>query len=445
MDALRDYQTRAVEAVRGALSHTLSALRATGETRGPRVLLVLPTGGGKGTIIATLASSAAARGKRVLVIVHRREIVLDIAQRTRRRGTACGVILAGEPRTEALVQVAGVATMDAREIDADADLVIVDESHHIVAATWSAITARRPQAYVLGLTATAERSDGRGLREAFDELVVGATVRELMDLGVLAPCDVVGPGKRQSRLSMAPFEAWQRWAVGRPTVAFCATIAESKALVDALTAQGAAAAHLDGGTPKRRRDAILEDFAEGRLDVVSNVAVLTEGWDCARAEVILLARGCESWGAYRQIIGRGLRFGSNRAKRCLLIDLCGAVHQHGMPDADRAVTLDGVAAKPKGDADAIRQCAECGAVYYVAQHPRACPQGHVPPPQPVREVKPAPVGLITSTATREEMQAEFDRLSALRRERGWKPAAVPVMFKQKFGFWPSRFRERRVA
>jgi superfamily II DNA or RNA helicase len=444
--SLYPYQQRAVRGVREALTRGLATLRASGETRGPRALLVLPTGGGKGTIIASLAISAAARGKRVLTIVHRREIVLDIAKRVRSGDMACGVILAGEPRTEALVQVAGVATMDAREIDVDADLVIVDEAHHAVAATWAAITARNPRAHVVGLTATPVRSDGQGLKDAFDELVVGSTIAELVGLGVLAPVDVVGPARRQSALSMAPFEAWQQHAGGRPTVAFCATIAESRALVAALTEQGVAAAHVDGDTSRRRRDAILEDFSAGRLDVVSNVAVLTEGWDCARAEVILLARGCDSPGTLLQTIGRGRRFGDDASKRCLLVDLCGAVHQHGMPDAPRDWTLDGLRAPAKGSADAIRQCPECGAVYLVAEHPRACPAGHVPPPQPEREVKPAPVSFITSTVPRAELQAEFDRLSQLARERRWKPNAVPVLFKQRFGFWPARMREtRRVA
>ena len=434
MSALRAYQLRAVEAVRDAFG------------RVKRVLLVLPTGGGKTHTAAALIARAHARGRRCLFLVHRREIVRDTACRLQAAGIPCGVVMAGERATDAPVQVASVQTIAARELAPPADLLIWDEAHHVAADTWRTIAAQYPGAYHLGLTATPVRSDGQGLRDAFDELVVGSTVAELVALGVLAPVDVVGPARRQSALSMAPFEAWQQHAGGRPTVAFCATIAESRALVAALTEQGVAAAHVDGDTSRRRRDAILEDFAAGRLDVVSNVAVLTEGWDCARAEVILLARGCDSPGTLLQTIGRGRRFGDDASKRCLLVDLCGAVHQHGMPDAPRDWTLDGLRAPAKGSADAIRQCPECGAVYLVAEHPRACPAGHVPPPQPEREVKPAPVSFITSTVPRAELQAEFDRLSQLARERRWKPNAVPVLFKQRFGFWPARMREtRRVA
>ena len=434
MSALRVYQLRAVEAVRDAF----------GRVR--RVLLVLPTGAGKTHTAAALIARAHARGRRCLFLVHRREIVRDTACRLQAAGIPCGVVMAGERATDAPVQVASVQTIAARELHPPADLLIWDEAHHVAADTWRTIAAQYPGAYHLGLTATPVRSDGQGLRDAFDELVVGSTIAELVGLGVLAPVDVVGPARRQSQLSMAPFEAWQQHAGGRPTVAFCATIAESRDLVAALTEQGVAAAHVDGDTSRRRRDAILEDFAAGRLDVVSNVAVLTEGWDCARAEVILLARGCDSPGTLLQTIGRGRRYGADPSKRCLLVDLCGAVHQHGMPDAPRDWTLDGLRAPAKGSADAIRQCPECGAVYLVAEHPRACPAGHVPPPQPVREVKPAQVSRITSTVPRAELQAEFDRLSQLARERRWKPNAVPVLFKQRFGFWPARMREtRRVA
>lgn len=432
--SLRPYQLRAVTAVRDAF----------GRVR--RVLLVLPTGAGKTHTAAELIARAHRKGRRVLFLVHRREIVRDTARRLRALGIPCGVVMAGEPVTDAPVQVASVQTIAARELAVAAEFLIWDEAHHVAADTWRTIAALYPGAHHLGLTATPVRSDRAGLRDAFDELVIGSTIRELTDLGVLAPCDVVGPARRQSALSMAPFEAYQRWAVGRPTVAFCATVRESLALVEALTEAGVAAAHVDGSTPTKRRDRILEDFAEGRIDVVSNVNVLTEGWDCARAEVILLARGCDAPGAFLQMIGRGLRIGANPAKRCLLIDLCGVVWQHGMPDADRDWTLDGLAAAAANDDDdAIRQCAECGAVYVVADHPRACPNGHPAPPPPPREVKPAPLSFITATVPRAVMQAEFDRLSALARERRWKPKAVPTLFKQRFGFWPSGMRETRKS
>lgn len=432
---LRPVQLRAVDQLRDAF----------GRVR--RVLLVAPTGFGKTACAAELMHRAHRRGRRVLFLVHRREIVKDTARRLRKRGVPCGVVMVGEPRTDDPVQVASVQTLTAREITlalGPGDLVVWDEAHHCDADTYRAIAALYPDPYHLGLTATPERSDRRGLRDAFDELVVGATITELVGLGLLAPIRVIGPAKRQGALSMAPFEAIRRFALGRPTVAFLESVTASRAMVEALAAEGIAAAHLDGNTPARRRDAILEDFEAGRIDVLSNVYVLTEGWDSARAEVCLLARGCEGVGPFLQMIGRVRRIGDDPAKEALLIDLCGAVHQHRMPDADRDWTLDGLA-KPAAndDGEGISQCPECGAVYETALYPGACPNGHTRPAPPPREVKPAPLVRITSTVEREEMQREFDRLSQLARERRWKPNAVPVLFKQRFGFWPARMRETR--
>jgi superfamily II DNA or RNA helicase len=437
---LRPVQIRALDHIRDAF----------GRTR--RVLLVAPTGFGKTAVASELMVRAHRKGRRCLFLVHRREIVKDTARRLRERGIPAGVVMVGEPRVEAAVQVASVQTIAARELTVPADFVIEDEAHHLAADLWRNIAAQYPDAHHLGLTATPERSDRQGLRDAYGELVEGATIAELVALKLLAPIDVVGPGKRQSALFMAPLEALQRFAGPpsgsgfqiRPTVAFLDSVTASRALVEACTEQGIAAAHIDGNTPPRRRDAILEDFEAGRIDVLSNVFVLTEGWDCARAEVCLLARGCEGVGPFLQMVGRVRRVGDDPTKRALLIDLCGAVWQHRMPDADREWTLDGLKHPAANDDDlVIRQCAECGAVYEASKYPRACPNGHVRPPPPRKEIAPASVSLIRATVSRAEMQAEFDRLSQLAREREWKPKAVPVLFKQRFGFWPSGMRETR--
>ncbi|MDB4931236.1 MAG: type restriction protein res subunit [Myxococcaceae bacterium] len=435
---LRPVQLRAVDQLRDAF----------GRVR--RVLLVAPTGFGKTACAAELMLRAYQRGRRVLFLVHRREIVKDTARRMRAGGVPCGVAMVGEPRTDDRVQVASIQTITARELVfalGRGDLVVFDEAHHCDADTYRAIAAVYPEPFILGLTATPERSDRRGLRDAFDEIVIGATVAELVRLELLAPIDVVGPAKRQSALSATPLEAYQRHALGRPTVAFVESVGASRAFAAALGEQGIAAAHLDGNTPARRREAILEDFDAGRLDVLSNVFVLTEGWDSHRAEVCLLARGCDAPGPFLQMIGRVRRFGDHLTKRALLIDLCGAVWQHRMPDAHREWTLDGLAKRAANDdGDAIRQCPECGAVYVAADYPGACPNGHERPAPPPREVKPAPLVRITSVVERAEMQREFDRLSQLARERRWKPKAVGALFKQRFGFWPAGFREtRRVA
>jgi len=425
--ALRDYQRRAIEDVRAAY-----------RTGARSVLLVMPTGAGKTATAAQLLAWAVARGRRCLFVVHRREIVLDTARRLRAAEVPCGVVMADEPVTDAPVQVCSVATLTARAQHPPADLIVWDEAHHCAAETYREIRAQYPTAWHLGLTATPERSDGAPLGDAFERLIAPITVAELVEAGHLAPIDVVAPSTRlQSAICATPADAWRTHGGGRPAVIFTGTIAESRECVEAL---GERAAHLDGSTPRRERDEILRRFEAGELDVVSNCAVLTEGWDSARAEVCVLARGCGSLPVYLQTIGRVRRTGGRTNKRCLLLDLAGAVHEHGMPDEDREWSLDeGQAARKKGDREALSTCLYCGAVVrYAARGQRCARCGHDWPPPERVEVRAQTLGAVTITATRREREDELTRLERIARERGYKPGWVGVRFKEKFGFWPRR-------
>ena len=423
---LRPHQTRAIDDVREAFR------------RHRRVLLVAPTAFGKTATSAQLIAWAVARGRRVLFLVHLREVVLDTARRLTAAGVACGVLMAGEPTSEASVQVACVATVATRGVHPPAELVVWDEAHHAAAASYEAIAAQYPTAWHLGLTATPERGDGAGLRDAFDEIVVGATVRELVDGGWLAPIDVVAPPTRLAGIAADPCEAWARVAGGRPTVAFARTIAESEALARGLSERGIEARHVDGGTSTRERDAALALFAAGRVQVLCNVFVLTEGWDAPRAEVCLMARGCGSASMFLQCIGRVRRM--TPGKRALLIDLAGVVHEHGHPDEDREYTLDGVGRRAKDEREWLSQCQACGCVVEGSKRGVRCPQCGAawPAPPPTRLVRrelSAPV-IVPAGVKRDALA----RLWATARERGYRPGWVGIQFKQRFGHWPAGVR-----
>ena len=180
--ALRDYQVKAVAAIRAAF------------TQYRRVLFVLPTGGGKTVIFAYITSHAAAKGNRVIVLAHRQEIADQISVALTAMGVPHGRIQPGYAMTDDLVQVGMVQTV-ARRLEAipAPALLVIDEAHHAVAGTWAKIAAAWPNAKVLGVTATPERLDGVGLRDAFDQMVVGPDVRELIDAGYLAPFRYLAP------------------------------------------------------------------------------------------------------------------------------------------------------------------------------------------------------------------------------------------------------------
>ncbi len=171
---LRPYQNDAVARVRDAYR--------VGRRRVP---LVSPTGSGKTVTFAHILAGAARRGKRVLILAHRAEIIEQIEAALKLAGVAYGVIAAGHPEIDSPVQIASVATV-ARRLDRwrdRFDFVVVDECHRSVAGSWAAVLASQPRAHVLGVTATPERLDGRGLGELFDELVVGPSTAELIKAG----------------------------------------------------------------------------------------------------------------------------------------------------------------------------------------------------------------------------------------------------------------------
>ena len=172
---LRPYQEISVVAIRAAF------------TSYRRVLFVLPTGGGKTVIFLFIALAAMALGNRVVAVAHRQEIVDQTSAALTAMGVPHGRIQPGYAMTDDLVQVAMIQTLVNR-LDAidEPVLLIIDECHHAVSDTYRKITNAWLNAWVLGVTATPERLDGVGLRDAFDTMVAGPNVRELIDAGHLA-------------------------------------------------------------------------------------------------------------------------------------------------------------------------------------------------------------------------------------------------------------------
>lgn len=430
--ALRDYQRRAIASVRDAY-----------RVGARSVLLVMPTGAGKTATAAQLIAWAVARGRACAFVVHRREIVLDTHRRLAAAGVPCGVVMAGERVAQAPVQVCSVQTLAAREHHPRADLVIWDEAHHVAADTYRDIRAQYPSAWHLGLTATPERSDGAPLGDAFEKIVAPISVRELVEQRHLAPIDVIAP---QTRLTGAigadPVEALTTHAPGRPAIIFASSVQDSRAYADRI---GPRAAHIDGGTPRAERDAILARFERGDLDVISNVFVLTEGWDSARAEVCVLARGCGSLAVYLQAIGRVRRTGGRDDKRCTLLDLAGAVHEFGLPDEDRVWSLTTGQSKAKSDRAWIAQCLACGlAVEGARLRPgpdgrRRCPRCGAPmkgrDPLEVRKAKLARVE-IARNEDGGSRRAFLERMQRVAEARGYKPGWAAHQYKSRYGAWP---------
>jgi superfamily II DNA or RNA helicase len=169
MIELRPYQQRGL--------HEIRAAYAAGAKR---VLYQAPTGSGKTVLFSVLVDGAMRKCKRCIITAHRIEIVEQVSAALAGMAVPHGIIAPGYPDTPEPVQVASIATL-VRRIDRHDhyDLIVIDESHHAVAGSWRRVIDAMPRAKVLGVTATPERLDGRGLADVFDEMVIGPTVAEL--------------------------------------------------------------------------------------------------------------------------------------------------------------------------------------------------------------------------------------------------------------------------
>ena len=435
---LRPYQQRTIELLR--------------ERCNDRPLLCLPTGSGKTSVAAEIIRNAVRKGNRCVFLVHRRELVDQAVARLAQSGIRAGRILAGHPERRLLpVQVASIPTLVRRK-HWPAQLVIVDECAHATSASWGRVLDRYADAWVIGLTATPIRLDGRGLGDVFGCIVEPVTTQELIDQGYLVgptvyapPVDLSGVRKRagdyalpelaerMNPLTASITETWQQRAAGLSTVVFAVNVQHSKSIVEAFCAQGVRAEHIDGGTAVQRRADTLARLAAGETTMVSNCMVLSEGWDLPSLRCCILARPTKSLALFRQMVGRVMR----PPGPVVVLDHAGNHHEHGPVTDEIEWSLS---AKPKrAPAPGVSQCMMC----FVILDPgtKLCPECGGEVSQAATAEPPAvdnPGKLVKFV--REDAclwYAEQVRTAcALGYTVGW----ARFRYKHKYGKWP-RFRD----
>jgi ATP-dependent helicase IRC3 len=341
--ALRPYQREAVEAV-------LAARR--GGTR--RMLVSLPTGAGKTVIFSELARMAR---RQVLVLAHREELIGQARDKLERAlgGDRVVAVERGSERApeEARVLVCSIRSLYEARLarvmrDRDIGLVIYDECHHAAAddnqrvLTQLGVFERGFTGTLLGFTATTERGDGRGLEEIFERIVYSRSLPELIDDGFLSPLrgfritteadlrglSASGQDFAEEELAEAVdieernalvARSIQELARDRRTIAFCVTINHARNLARSLNALGVHAGLVHGSLSSEARARALGDFRSGVTHVLTNVGVLTEGFDDPGVSCVAMARPTRSSGLYAQCVGRGTRLFPGK-KDCLILD-----------------------------------------------------------------------------------------------------------------------------
>lgn len=428
---LRPYQRDAIENARQAIREGARS-----------VVIVAPTGAGKSVVFGAIAAQHIARGGRVLVVAHRRELVKQAAGHLHKHGVICRTIVGGRALgpVDAHATVAAVQSLTAkawRDRLPPASLVIWDECHHIKAPSFLSVQQAYTESHHIGLTATPERADRSPLGDVFDRMVVVATVRELTDGGFLVPCEVWAPPQSKTKLAADAADAYLEHGNGKRAIIFCANVTHAKETAADLHAAGVAAEYVDGTMPTRDRDAALARFASGETQVITNCSLISEGFDVPACKCVVIARGCDSVAMYLQAVGRALRPESS-GESALVIDLRGAVHKHGMPDADRAYSLTGEAISGGPGVEPVKQCKKCGAVFKPAI---VCPRCGASAPLPVSpEVRRETLQRIADAQTEDQRREYWERLQAEAKARGFKPGWAFHRFRAKYGVSP-RFGE----
>lgn len=383
----------------------LSSIELAWRSGARRVVYALPTGGGKTHVKAATARRAACSGMRVMAIAHRRELVRQISDRFKAFGIDHGIIQSGDMfNPHHRVHVAAIQTL-ARRMDlvAAPDVILIDEAHHAVAGSWEAILKAWPNALVLGVTATPQRLDGKGLGGVFDKLIIGPDVKELQAAGFLAPFRYMAPPKnlaflqemRAARTRAGDYARdelevavnkraivgdaigqYEKHLNGRPAIAFCVGIKHARDVAQRFTENGWRAASVDGSMDTSQRDQILKDFAAGRLSVLTSADLISEGFDVPDCAGALLLRPTKSLTIYLQQIGRALRPKSDGSP-AIIVDHAGNVYDFGLPSEPREWSLEGRVSRPK-DADPVTQCMTCYRIFSKedvssARSSRACP------------------------------------------------------------------------
>lgn len=426
------------------------------------VLLQSPTGSGKTVMASFMADSASKKNLHVFFICHRQELVDQTAKTFRKFGLEFGFIAAGWPvNYEAKIQICSIDTLKNRLDKVPyPGLCLWDESHHVAAGGWAKVKGHFCKAKHVGLSATPERLDGKGLSDYFDYMVLGPTVAWLIEKGFLADYtlfsgakapDMSGVRKQMGDFKKAESEAvmdnsqitggiirhWKKNAQGRKTIGFAVSVAHSVHIVEQFKQAGVQAVHLDGKSTKEERKRMARCLAEGGVDIVFNVGLFGEGYDLSAqagtdvtVDSVIDAAPTQSLSAYLQRVGRGLRPKSDGSKG-ILLDHADNWKRHGLPDDERNWSLEGNKDRKKQSEEASIATKQCKICYAIHRPAPVCPEcGHVYviAGREVEEVENDMVEVDKDAIKRQERKEQgsaqtLDALIALGVKRGYKNPA----------------------
>ncbi len=419
---LRDYQVEAFDSVREEIKKLLAeGLRGS-------VLLVLPCGGGKTTVVSHFIVSVDRKGNFSLFLVRKEELLDQADARLHEHDVPHGIIKAGRNLLmDKSCYVASTPTLVKRFKNANpqfavwqprADVIVIDEAHEAITPTTLKVLAQYPKAILIGITATPIRGDGKGLGVKsggiFESMVKVSSKAEMIDEGYLTDYVLYEPpvsfdfskvkikGGEFDQVAAAAavdkpdligdvYKTWKEKADGKRTLIFAQSCQHGKHILEDFLAKGVRAAYLDSDTPKELRPIIRRDFEANRYTVLINVNIYIQGVDFPFLECTVIARGTASIIFWIQMTGRGDRpmyargmpqdtaeqrkaaIAAGLKPRCIVIDHAGnAKFRFGLPDVDHNWSLDSRKKRAKPTIPSFTKCPlPCGAL--LRSTTRSCP------------------------------------------------------------------------
>ena len=324
------------------------------------VMAQMPTGTGKTYLLTAVIDSFVSNNpkEKVWIVAHRRELVSQIDETVRKFHSY------SVPNTSSLLS--SVKAMSIQwlmrhydEIEEEPGMIVIDEAHHALAKTYKEMWERFPNAKFLGLTATPCRLNGKGFTDLFDVLVQSWSVPEFISKGRLATYDFVSiksdgvthllidslqkrgaDGDYQNKemdmlLNKKPsierlYRSLEEFGKDRKGIVYAININHAQKITKLYQEHGVKAIAIDSKTPATERQQDIEAFKKGDIQVLVNVDIFSEGFDCPDVEFVQLARPTLSLAKYLQMVGRGLRVAKGK-KNCVIIDNVGLYRVFGLP------------------------------------------------------------------------------------------------------------------
>lgn len=361
---LRDYQQLAKEKIFSKWNHV------------DNILYQMPTGTGKTRLFTSIIRDINVWGLRhnlnyrILIIAHRSELIEQSSRSLDKyhikHGVLAGTMKDRRDLTQA-IQVASIQTITHPSNrclieDLQFDFIIIDEAHHAVASSYQKLWEFCPDSKKLGVTATPWRMNNSGFARIFDVYIPSMSIKEFIQKGWLASYkyysistnseiiksieairefDIDGDYKNSalikvfdtSKIRAQLYESYAKNAFGKKGIIYSISREHSEHICYQYRQHNISIENIDSKTPTKVRENIIKAFKDGEIDIIVNVDIFSEGFDCPDIEFIQLARPTRSLVKYIQQVGRGLRKNGN--KRCIILDNVGMYSRFGLPDEDR--------------------------------------------------------------------------------------------------------------